>query len=37
MNKIEGIKLKNKYKKFDLVIDKINEEKNGNLYNETNY
>ena len=37
MNKIEGIKLKNKYKKFDLVIDKINEENNGNLYNETNY
>ena len=36
-NKIEGIKLKNKYKKFDLVIDKINEENNGNLYNETNY
>ena len=36
-NKIEGIKLKNKYKKFDLVINKINEENNGNLYNETNY
>ena len=36
-NKMEGIKLKDKYKKFDLVIDQINEENNGNLYNETNY
>ena len=36
-NKMEGIKLKDKYKQFDLVIDQINEENNGNLYSETNY
>jgi hypothetical protein len=34
---MEGIKLKDKYKQFDLVIDQINEENNGNLYSETNY
>ena len=36
-NKMEGIKLKDKYKQLDLVIDQINEENNGNLYSETNY
>ena len=30
-NKIEGIKLKNKYKLFDMIIEKINEENKCNL------
>ena len=36
-NKREGIKLKNKYKKFDLVIEKINDENKGITYNQTDY
>ena len=39
-NKMEGIKLKNKYEKFDLIIDRINEEQKVNpmnLNNETDY
>ena len=36
-NKREGIKLKNKYKKFDLVIEQINDENKGITYNQTDY
>lgn len=34
-NQFEGIKLKNKYKKFDLIIDKINEANKAQKYNQT--
>ena len=34
-NQFEGIKLKNKYKKFDMIIDKINEENKAQKYNQT--
>ena len=34
-NQFEGIKLKNKFKKFDLIIDKINEENKAQKYNQT--
>ena len=34
-NLFEGMKLKNKYKKFDLVIDKIKEENRAKKYNQT--
>ena len=36
-NYFEGIKLKNKYKKLDLVINQINEENKANFDNRTEY